>query len=271
MRGGLVGRKDVFLQLVFFRLVEVYFHEAVKIEIGEHRLVQIIERVIAFLRVESIVHQLGDSAVLQISIHLNDVLLILRGGIAQIDSCQVGKIRLGDLKFVLEIILNVGERLFRLRLHKGFVLLLGEHHAAVARVGIQLSLKLRPADGASNQGKFLVPQMHVKLPDALHCESVVILQADNAAFGANRSGIRYGSGLIAHRTGNFTLLGSPCGILLQLLLRQKALHLDQISNALGCGPPWQPAFKTAFLICQNQLQSGRAVVHPAMSTALIIP
>ena len=43
LRGGLVGRKDIFLRLVFFRLVEVYFHEAVKIEIGEHRLVQIIE------------------------------------------------------------------------------------------------------------------------------------------------------------------------------------------------------------------------------------
>ena len=108
LRGGLVGRKGVFLRLVFFHLVEVYFHEAVKIKIGENRLVQIIERAIPFLRVESIVHQLGDSAVLQISIHLNDVLLILSGGIAQIDSCQVGKVRLGDFKFVLEIILNVG-------------------------------------------------------------------------------------------------------------------------------------------------------------------
>ena len=71
---------------------------------------------------------------LQISIHLNDVFLILGSGIAQIDSCQVGKVRLGDFKFVLEIILNVGERLFRLRLHKDFVLLLGEHHTAVVRV-----------------------------------------------------------------------------------------------------------------------------------------
>ena len=43
MSGGLVGEKDIFQRLVFFRLVEVYFHEAVKIEIGEHRLVQIIE------------------------------------------------------------------------------------------------------------------------------------------------------------------------------------------------------------------------------------
>ena len=157
MRGGLVGEKDIFLRLVFFRLVEVYFHEAVKIEIGEHRLVQIIERAIPFLCVESIVHQLGDSAVLQISIHLNDVFLILGSGIAQIDSCQVGKVRLGDFKFVLEIILNVGERLFRLRLQKGSSLLLGEHHAAVARVGVQLPLKLLPADGASDQGNFLIP------------------------------------------------------------------------------------------------------------------
>ena len=108
LHGGLVGRKDIFLRFVFFHLVEVYFHETVKIEIGEHRLVQIIERAISFLRVESIVHQLGDSAVLQIGVHLNDVLLILRGGIAQIDSRQVRKVRLGDLKFVLEIILNVG-------------------------------------------------------------------------------------------------------------------------------------------------------------------
>ena len=108
MCGGLVGRKCVFLWLVFFCLVEVYFHEAVKIEIGEHRLVQIIERAIPFLRVESIVHQLVDSAVLQINIHLNDVLLILSGGIAQIDACQIRKVWLGDLKFVLEIILNVG-------------------------------------------------------------------------------------------------------------------------------------------------------------------
>lgn len=108
MRGGLVGRKGVFLRLVFFRLVEVYFHEAVKIEIGEHRLVQIIERAIPFLCVESIVHQFGDSAMLQVGIHLNDVFLILGSGIAQIDSCQVGKVWLGDLKFVLEIILNVG-------------------------------------------------------------------------------------------------------------------------------------------------------------------
>ena len=222
---------------MFFRLVEVYFHETIKIEIGEHRLVQIIERAIPFLRVESIVHQLGDSAVLQVGIYLNDVLLILGSGITQIDSCQVGKVRLGDLKFVLEIILNVGERLFRLRLHKGFVLLLGEHHTAVVRVGVQLPLKLLPADGASNQGKFLVPQMHVKLPDALHRESVIILQVDNAAFGANRSGIGYVVGFIARHTGNFTLLGSPCGIPLQLLRRQKALHLDQIGNALGCGPP----------------------------------
>ena len=174
---------------------------------------------------------------LQVGIHLNDVFLILGSGIAQIDSCQVGKVRFGDLKFVLEIILNVGERLFRLRLHKGFVLLLGEHHAAVARVGVQLPLKLLPADGAPKQGYFLVPQMHVKLPDALHCESVVILQVDNAALGANGPAFRYGTGLIAHRTGGLSLLGSPCGILLQLLRRQKALHLDQISNALGCGPP----------------------------------
>ena len=208
---------------------------------------------------------------LQVGIHLNDVFLILGSGIAQIDSRQVRKVRLGDLKFVLEIILNVGERLFRLRLHKGFVLLLGEHHAAVARVGIQLPLELLPADGASNQGDFLVPQMHVKLPDALHHEPVVILQVDNAALGANRSGIRYVAGLIAHRTGGLSLLGSPCGILLQLLRRQKALHLDQIGNALGCGPPWQPALKASFLICQDELQSGRAVVHPAVHTALIVP
>ena len=84
MCGRLVGRKDIFLRLVFFHLVEVDFHEAVKIEIGEHRLVQIIERAIPFLCVESIVHQLSDGAVLQIGVHLNDVLLILRGGIAQI-------------------------------------------------------------------------------------------------------------------------------------------------------------------------------------------
>ena len=45
---------------------------------------------------------------LQVGIHLNDVFLILGSGIAQIDSCQVGKVWLGDLKFVLEIILNVG-------------------------------------------------------------------------------------------------------------------------------------------------------------------
>ena len=208
---------------------------------------------------------------LQVGIHLNDVLLILCGGIAQIDSRQVGKVRPGDFKFVLEIILNVGERLFRLRLHKDFMLLLGEHHTAVARVGVQLPLKLLPADGAPKQGCFLVPQMHVKLPDALHGKSLVILKIDNAAFGANRSGIRNVTGLIAHRTGGLSLLGSPCGILLQLLRCQKALHLDQISNALGCGPPWQPALKAAFLICQNQLQSGRAVVHPAVGTALVIP
>ena len=237
MSGGLVGEKDIFLRLVFFHLVEVYFHEAIKIKIGEHRLVQIIERAIPFLRVESIIHHLGDSAVLQIGVHLNDVLLILGSGIAQIDSCQVGKVRLGDFKFVLEIILNIGERLFRLRLHKGFVLLFGEHHTAVARVGIQLPLKLLPADGAPNQGYFLVPQMHVKLPDALHGESVVILQIDNAALGANGPVFRHGTGFIAHRTGGFSPLGSPCGILLQLLRRQKALHLDQIGNALGCGPP----------------------------------
>ena len=271
MRGGLVGRKDIFLRFVFFHLVEVYFHEAVKIEIGEHRLVQIIERAIPFLRVESIVHQLGDSAVLQVGIHLNDVFLILGSGIAQIDSCQVGKVRLSDLKFVLEIILNVGERLFRLRLHKGFMLLLGEHHTAVARVSVQLPLKLLPADGAPKQGDFLIPQMHVKLPDALYRESVVILQVDNAALGANGPAFRYGTGFIAHRTGSLALRGSPCGILLQLLRRQKTLHLDQISNALGCGPPWKPALKASFLICQDELQSGRAVVHPAVRTALVVP
>ena len=174
---------------------------------------------------------------LQVGIHLNDVFLILGSGIAQIDSCQVGKVRLGDLKFVLEIILNVGERLFRLRLHKGFVLLLGEHHTSVARVAVQLPLKLLPADGTSNQGEFLIPQMHVKLPDALHGESVVILQIDNAALGASGPVFRHATGFIAHRTGGLSLLGSPCGILLQLLLCQKALHLDQIGNALGCGPP----------------------------------
>ena len=151
------------------------------------------------------------------------------------------------------------------------MLLLGEHHTAVARVDVQLPLKLLPADGASKQGCFLVPQMHVKLPDALHGKSVVILQVDNAALGANRPAFRYGTGFIAHRTGGFSLFGSPCGILFQLLLRQKALHLDQISNALGCGPPWQSALKVAFLICQDQLQSGRAVVHPAVGTALVVP
>ena len=208
---------------------------------------------------------------LQVGIHLNDVFLILSSGIAQIDSCQVRKVRLGDLKFVLEIILNVGERLFRLRLHKGLVLLFGEHHTAVVRVGVQLPLKLLPADGAPKQGYFLVTQMHVKLPDALHRKSVVILQVDNAALGANWAVFRHGTGFIAHRTGGFSLLGSPCGILLQLLRCQKALHLDQIGNALGCGPPWQPTLKAAFLICQNQLQSGRAVVHPAVRTALVVP
>ena len=79
--------------------------------------------------------------------------------------------------------------------------------------------------------------MHVKLPDALHGESVVVLQVDNAALGANGSGIRYVAGLITHRTGGLALFGSPCGILLQLLRRQKTLHLDQIGNALGyCRP-----------------------------------
>ena len=106
------------------------------------------------------------------------------------------------------------------------MLLLGEHHTAVARVSVQLPLKLLPADGAPKQGYFLVPQMHVKLPDALHGESVVILQVDNAALGASGPVFRHGTGLIARHTGNFTLLGSPCGILFQLLRRQKALHLD---------------------------------------------
>ena len=151
------------------------------------------------------------------------------------------------------------------------MLLLGEHHTAVVRVSVQLPLKLFPADGAPKQGRFLVPQMHVKLPDAFHGETVVILQIDNAALGANGSGIRYVAGFITHRTGGLSLLGSPCGILLQLLRRQKALHLDQISNALGCGPPWKPAFKASFLICQDELQSGRAVVHPAVRTALVVP
>ena len=40
LRGGVFLRRQQFFQL---RLVEVYFHEAVKIEIGEHHLVQIIE------------------------------------------------------------------------------------------------------------------------------------------------------------------------------------------------------------------------------------
>ena len=106
------------------------------------------------------------------------------------------------------------------------MLLLGEHHTAVARVGVQLPLKLLPADSTPKQGCFLVPQMHVKLPDALHGEPVVILQIDNAALGANGSAFRYGTGFIAHRTGDLSLFGSPCGILLQLLRRQKALHLD---------------------------------------------
>ena len=105
------------------------------------------------------------------------------------------------------------------------------------RVGVQLPLKFLSADGAPKQGYFLVPQMHVKLPDALHGESVVILQIDNAALGAYGPVFGHGTGFIAHHTGGFSLLGSPCGILLKLLLRQKALHLDQISNALGCGPP----------------------------------
>ena len=117
------------------------------------------------------------------------------------------------------------------------MLLLREHHAAVARVGVHLPLKLLPADGAPNQGDFLVPQMHVKLPDALHGESVVVLQVDNAALGANGPVFRHGTGFIAHRTGGLALFGNPCGILLQLLRRQKALHLDQIGNALGCGLP----------------------------------
>ena len=117
------------------------------------------------------------------------------------------------------------------------MLLLGEHHTAIARVGVQLPLKLLPADGTSKQGCFLVQQMYVKLPDALHGESVVILQVDNAVLGANGPVFRRGTGFIARHTGSFALRGSPCGILLQLLRRQKALHLDQISNALGCGPP----------------------------------
>ena len=151
------------------------------------------------------------------------------------------------------------------------MLLLGEHHTAVARVSVQLPLKLLPADGAPKQGYFLVPQMHVKLPDALHGKSLVILKIDNAALGANRSGIGYVAGFITHRTGGLLLFGSPCGILLQLLRCQKALHLDQIGNTLGRGPPWQPALKAAFLICQNQLQTSRPVVNPPVGTALVIP
>ena len=92
--------------------------------------------------------------------------------------------------------------------------LLGEHHTVVARVGVKQPLKLLPADGASDQGDFLIPQMHVKLPDALHSKPVVILQVDNAALGANRHAFRYGTGFIAHRTGGLLLFGSPCGILL---------------------------------------------------------
>lgn len=141
----------------------------------------------------------------------------------------------------------------------------------VARVGVQLPLKLLQTDGASNQGKFLVPQMHVKLPDALHRESVVILQVDNAALGANRSGIRYGSGLIAHRTGGLLLFGSPCGILLQLLRCQKALHLDQIGNALGAARHSSRRSKPPSSFVKISFNPAGPWSHPAVRAALVVP
>ena len=62
---------------------------------------------------------------LQIRMDLNRMLLVLGGGVAKTDLGKVGEIRLGDFKLILEIVLDIGERLFTLLLHQRFTLLFG--------------------------------------------------------------------------------------------------------------------------------------------------
>ena len=75
--------------------------------------------------IQGIVHKLADGAMLQIRIDLNRMLLVLGGCVAKADLGEVGEIRLGDFKLILEIVLDIGESLFALLLHQRFTLLFG--------------------------------------------------------------------------------------------------------------------------------------------------
>ena len=61
-----------------------------------------------FLRVEGVIYQFADGAAFQIRADLNGVLLVLGGGVAQVDLREVRKVGIRDVKLISEIIRNVG-------------------------------------------------------------------------------------------------------------------------------------------------------------------
>ena len=123
-KGGFLRFVCADFGFLFLDFIDVHFHQAVKIEIGKCHPVHIFQRSVCILRIEGIVHELADRAMLQIRMDLNRMLLVLGGGVAKTDLGKVGEIRLGNFKLILEVVLDIGEGLLTLLLHQRFTLLL---------------------------------------------------------------------------------------------------------------------------------------------------
>ena len=124
-KGGFLRFVCADFGFLFLDFIDVHFHQAVKIEIGKCHPVHIFQRSVCILRIEGIVHELADRAMLQIRMDLNRMLLVLGGGVAKTDLGKVGEIRLGNFKLILEVVLDIGEGLLTLLLHQRFTLLFG--------------------------------------------------------------------------------------------------------------------------------------------------
>ena len=123
-KGGFLRFVCADFGFLFLDFIDVHFHQAVKIEIGKCHPVHIFQRSVCILRIQGIVHELADCAMLQIRVDLNRMLLVLGGGVAKADLGKVGEIRLCDFKLILEVVLDIREGLLTLLLHQRFTLLL---------------------------------------------------------------------------------------------------------------------------------------------------
>ena len=262
------GHKGAFCRLALLNFVAIHFHQGVKFQRGQQVAVHGFQRGKGFLRVEGVIHQFADGAAFQIRADLNGVLLVLGGGVAQIDLREIRKVGICDVKLISEVIRNVGKRLFQLVGITVDSRHFRQHHAAVAGFCVQQRLQLFAADGAADQREIFVPQMHIEFADVLHREPLSVFQIDHTALGAYGLDFRLND---RARGLFFLLLRQPDGILFFFLRRQIALHFQQVGNALRGFFPLEFAFKPPVRAGHCQRQPRRAVPDPAVPAVLVIP